>query len=373
MNTTAQPESEVDNIIAELNSFRETFDFTPFDLARLKKKAQHIKENVDLPAGFAIMGMIANLEHDIEASRSYFKRAIQQSGGSPYAMANYAITLMDNNFQKESYKYALKAYEKAPDDLSCLDILISVTCRMGNKDEFEKYTTLWHRKTKEAHLLTIRPLKTILQIRTKNPEQYNGFVKAHPELTDIQEQCNPELMHVFDAPLHIDYEIIPDADSGADKLIGWIQWHGDTDEGLKKYEQFKEWITENNLTTGIITFGIETDENLVSDHIRNLVEKGRVPEARNVLPVVRYKGSERLNHWKKVLALPKATVKKSATGNDNRKNALWFRENAHKYKGKWIALKDGVLLGSHKSRIELHQNLKQAGNLSGSLFSKIRD
>ncbi|MCP4104715.1 MAG: hypothetical protein GY749_04130 [Desulfobacteraceae bacterium] len=218
---------------------------------------------------------------------------------------------------------------------------------------------------------TAQSLKTILQIRTENPEQYNDFVKAHPELTDILGQCNPELMRVFDAPLYIDYEIIPDADTDGYKLIGWIQWHGDTDKGLKKYEQFKEWVAENDLTTDIITFGIETDENLVSDHIRNLVEKGRVQEARSVLPVVRCRGSERLKHWKKVLALPKARVTKSTTSGDKIKNALWFRENAHKYKGKWIALKDGVLLGSHKSRIELHQNLKQAGNLSGSLFSKI--
>ena len=55
----------------------------------------------------------------------------------------------------------------------------------------------------------------------------------------------------------------------------------------------------------------------------------------------------------------------------NVKNFSWIKENSMKYKGQWIALKDGFLLGSHESRVTLHQALKQNGLLKGSLLFKV--
>jgi hypothetical protein len=40
-------------------------------------------------------------------------------------------------------------------------------------------------------------------------------------------------------------------------------------------------------------------------------------------------------------------------------------------KGKWIALKNSALVGSHESRVELYQSLKKEGKLAGTMFFRM--
>ena len=89
MSLMPQPESEVSNLMDELNRFRETSDFSELDLKRSKKNAENIKDKVDLAEGVGLLGMIACLENDIAAMRSYFVRAIQQSGGNYTIIFNH--------------------------------------------------------------------------------------------------------------------------------------------------------------------------------------------------------------------------------------------------------------------------------------------
>ncbi len=80
---------------------------------------------------------------------------------------------------------------------------------------------------------------------------------------------------------------------------------------------------------------------------------------------------EKLDYWKKVLAVPVARPAGPGSGGDMRKDILWFEMNADNYKGKWVALKDGVLIGSHESRAELRISLKQSGRLFGTTFFRL--
>ncbi len=111
----------------------------------------------------------------------------------------------------------------------------------------------------------------------------------------------------------------------------------------------------------------------ISNHIKKLIENSRVQEARKIVSAIRPGVSAKLDYWKKVLTEPVAKVGGPGTGGDMRKDILWFEKNADNYKGKWVALKNGVLLGSHKSRAELRQNLKQSGKLARSLFIRIEN
>jgi hypothetical protein len=52
-------------------------------------------------------------------------------------------------------------------------------------------------------------------------------------------------------------------------------------------------------------------------------------------------------------------------------NNAWLREHKHEYRGKWVALRAGVLLGAHESRVTLHRQLEQRGDLAGSAFARL--
>jgi len=54
-------------------------------------------------------------------------------------------------------------------------------------------------------------------------------------------------------------------------------------------------------------------------------------------------------------------------------SARWLHENAHAYRGTWVALADGVLLGSDASRIALHRRLEQEGRLASATFVLLDD
>jgi hypothetical protein len=46
----------------------------------------------------------------------------------------------------------------------------------------------------------------------------------------------------------------------------------------------------------------------------------------------------------------------------------WLRAFGDQYRGLWVALRRGELLGSNTSRVELHRDLEQRGLLDEALF-----
>lgn len=118
---------------------------------------------------------------------------------------------------------------------------------------------------------------------------------------------------------------------------------------------------------------IDTDSRWqkISEHVKNLVESNRVEDARKVLSTIQTGNSVTLDRWIKTLTEPKAVVEKGSSAKNIKDEAVWLKQNSEDYKGKWVALKNGELLGADKSRITLHTSLKQTGNLSGAMFFRI--
>lgn len=109
----------------------------------------------------------------------------------------------------------------------------------------------------------------------------------------------------------------------------------------------------------------------ICEHIKALIETSRVSEARRLVSGIPPGVSEELDYWKKVLAEPVVRVTKPRNDGDPKKDILWIEKNADKYKGKWVALKSGELLGSDESLIKLHHTLKQSGRITGSFVFRI--
>lgn len=107
------------------------------------------------------------------------------------------------------------------------------------------------------------------------------------------------------------------------------------------------------------------------EYIKELIETSHVSEARRIVSGIGPGVSEELDYWKKVLAEPVPRPGGPGSGRDMKKDMLWLENNADDYKGKWVALKSGVLLGSHESHTELYQTLKKSGRLTGTLFFRV--
>ncbi len=105
--------------------------------------------------------------------------------------------------------------------------------------------------------------------------------------------------------------------------------------------------------------------------VMDLVQGGRVSEARQLLSTVPENLSGTVENWRRVLAEPNAEPGISASGSSLSSDSLWLKENADRYQGRWVALKQGVMLGSHVSRRELHRRLKCAGALNGASFLRV--
>ena len=109
--------------------------------------------------------------------------------------------------------------------------------------------------------------------------------------------------------------------------------------------------------------------------IKQLVEDNRVIEARKVLSEATKTGplSVMLTNWQRVLDQPKVLVRNYATGVYLNKEAKWVQKNAEQFKGKWVALKGGILIDSHDSLISLRQSLENSGKLTEAIVIKIEE
>ncbi len=59
--------------------------------------------------------------------------------------------------------------------------------------------------------------------------------------------------------------------------------------------------------------------------------------------------------------------------NDSKANASWLKENSASFRGQWIALKEGNLLGADPSRLELTRKLRAAKNLAGAFLVSLKN
>jgi hypothetical protein len=142
-------------------------------------------------------------------------------------------------------------------------------------------------------------------------------------------------------------------------------------EAFDRVSKLPETLQDNIAKELLAELEGEAPWKKISEHVRTLVENGQIADAREVLSTIQPGTSTALDNWQRALANPKAKLDKSAGGESIKKDALWLQDNSEKYKGNWIALKNGILLGAHESRIELRRSLKQAGKLAGTMFFRI--
>lgn len=158
MTPTANTKSKYDEIFDTINHFFVTGNYAAFDVKKLKKDAEKIKDNKDLAAGFELLGMIASLENDVDGVHSYHKRAVEQSGGDAGRLANYSKSLTSLGRFHEAYRFASVGYQKDPSSISVLDALVHATCALNKREEFNKYTSEWSKILFQEHDLTGKPL-----------------------------------------------------------------------------------------------------------------------------------------------------------------------------------------------------------------------
>ena len=99
-----------------------------------------------------------------------------------------------------------------------------------------------------------------------------------------------------------------------------------------------------------------------------MVEKGDVTEARKVISEVPAGFSTPLDKWLRLLADPRAKKEGVASGSRLKPSLASLRSKSVRYRGHWVALKDGQLLGSNASRLALRSDLKRSNELKGAMF-----
>jgi hypothetical protein len=106
--------------------------------------------------------------------------------------------------------------------------------------------------------------------------------------------------------------------------------------------------------------------------VLELLNAGRVNEARRLLSLLlKTSPSPTLEKWARIVAPPVARPAGPATGTRIASANSWLRQHAGEYVGKWVALRDGVLLDADESRVALHRRLERDGNLEGVLFARL--
>ncbi len=76
--------------------------------------------------------------------------------------------------------------------------------------------------------------------------------------------------------------------------------------------------------------------------------------------------------------IPKPTIKniktytKATSAEGVRKNTAWIHQHYQEYKGKWVALNEGILLGANESLLELHKTIEKSNQLKVALFMNLK-
>jgi hypothetical protein len=66
------------------------------------------------------------------------------------------------------------------------------------------------------------------------------------------------------------------------------------------------------------------------------------------------------------------THTKATSAEGVRKNTAWIHKHYPEYKGQWIALNEGVLLGADENLVTLYKAIQKSGQLSVALFMSLK-
>jgi hypothetical protein len=72
--------------------------------------------------------------------------------------------------------------------------------------------------------------------------------------------------------------------------------------------------------------------------------------------------------------IPKPIIKgtRPATGIPPHNNIAWLKKHHEEYKGQWVALHDGNLLGVSEDALELYKVMESSDQLSSAVFINLK-
>jgi Family of unknown function (DUF5678) len=108
--------------------------------------------------------------------------------------------------------------------------------------------------------------------------------------------------------------------------------------------------------------------------VKRLTASSSVVEARRLLAdLLRVAPDDpEVARWNKILGRPRIhSAPRAAPRTDPRIYDDWFKNEAERHAGEWVALRDGKLVGSDRDRVKLHRELEARGELTGTLFVPI--
>jgi hypothetical protein len=98
------------------------------------------------------------------------------------------------------------------------------------------------------------------------------------------------------------------------------------------------------------------------DSMRVLLESGRGKEAQRAAArwTMQFPDSAKLAKWDDVLTYQHSEYR-PGTGRDHKADDAWIRENAPKYPGNWMALREGVLVAMDQDLATVRRTVRELG------------
>ncbi|MCP4113031.1 MAG: hypothetical protein GY749_47140 [Desulfobacteraceae bacterium] len=245
----ANPEKKSDEIIFELFKITDTGLYDIFTLNRCKIEAKKLREQNFLEEAFAILGMIACIEKNIEEMHSYHRRALGYSGETYFSLYNYATSLTFSSLYQEAYEYALKAFEIEKNE-KVINLILHTTYLLNKKDEFTKYAQLYKKLYGKEH----RMFSSYHFFRKDIAFPMSSYADRYSDIFDIINKSVPGTVRYFGYPLFIELEVMQPVDGVSEQWIAWIMSNDNIDNGLDKMDMFHDWCIEKKIDKDVENF-----------------------------------------------------------------------------------------------------------------------
>ncbi len=136
-------------LLRELGAFTRRDVTQGLKLARYRKAAHSLLKK-DPVSAHALLGMVACLEHNIEAMTAEYAQAIELSP-SQLGLMYYAFSLETSCLWNESAKYTLLALDRAPKDQKLLNAAIGIAPLTGRFSLLNKLLSQWQESHEGVH------------------------------------------------------------------------------------------------------------------------------------------------------------------------------------------------------------------------------
>lgn len=239
--TTYATKTKENRVRTKIDELSEAGRPGEWEIIRLKKDAEEIKNAIDVAAGFSLLGLIACIEGDSEEMHRCHKNALHYSPENSLFLADYASSLTNSGLYESAYELFIKSYENDPADTEILDRVILLSILTMDKDGFDKFAEDWRRLTKKKHKYLGKPLF----FSPKSNYDVNEFVHSHKEIETVFSKCGNELIEIFGVPLNVTFDLVPEGDR--EILHGSIVSTDPVEEGMEKFDRFLDWYIDEDV------------------------------------------------------------------------------------------------------------------------------